>query len=174
MNLKYNSIVFLILICFLFSLSFASASQSDIVNTDNNQSDYLTDDFKSFDDLKDDINNCNGTFNMESDYKCSQSDDEDSSNFYFKNLVINGNNHTFDGNNLTGMSFNRIDDENLTVWDRFNLTINDLTFINFDGSIYFSNANVIFNNVKQHQIKRRAEYPDSGRSSSEDPCVHPA
>ena len=153
MELKSKCLVFLIVICIIFSITAVSASenQSDVgLSQDlvsDNQLGVVNDDLdeklmetanKSYDDFYDDIRDCNDTFNIESNYVYDESSNK-TLTFNQTNLVINGNNHIIDGsNNAGGFVFTN---------NKVNVTINDLTFINCNKVVWLYSGNLTLNNV---------------------------
>ena len=149
---KYFTII--IVICILFSISAISASdnQSDValnhdlisdeqieICSDGLNENLMVTTDKSYDDFYDDMNDYNVTFDLEHDYKYSESDNESQLVFNQSNMVINGNNHVIDGSNeASGFVFNN---------DNANITISDLTFINCNQAIRIHSGKITLNNV---------------------------
>ena len=93
----------------------------------------------SFKQLCEDLNESGGEFNLTHSYKHDESDEENTAVFYMENLVINGNNNIIDS---CGSNFN------FKFSSEANITINDLTFTNFNKSLFvISDSKLTFNNV---------------------------
>ena len=96
---------------------------------------------KTYNDFYNDIKNCEDTFNIENDYKYSESDNHTFISINKTNLVINGNNHVIDESNKAGgFEF---------LKESLNIIINDLTFINCNDYIIVNEdgGNISLNNV---------------------------
>lgn len=84
-----------------------SAEEKDQITVKNSNSGsdlgiYASDNAKSFTQLAQDINNAGSVLNLTSDYKYKSSDGKYKNGINItKTLIINGNNHILDGNNLT-------------------------------------------------------------------------
>ena len=153
MKFKSDCFVLMLVFCILFSITAVSASDNQIeayLSQDSISNDYIdvnqeysnekleagTD--KSYNDFYEDIKNCTDSFNIESNYKYDENDNEMKLKINQTNIVINGNNHIIDGSNKAqGFIFA---DENS------NITINNLTFINCNQSIFMA-GKLILNNV---------------------------
>ena len=145
MGFKSKYIIFLLVVCILFSTAAVSASdsQSDAsymdVNTDDSNEKLEVTNYKSYDNFYEDIESSTDTFDMENDYKYDESDSRMDLSINKTNLVINGNNHIIDGsNNAQGFVFKN---------KNSNIIINDLTFINCNQPIRFASGNITLNNV---------------------------
>ena len=182
MKLKSKLFVILIMLCMLFAVAGVSASDnsSDIVaaednyklnndlNHDLNTVDSANSDDvnqnapedagnpKSFNDLTRDIQNCNGTLNINNDYMHYANETGTVSTFEVSDLKINGNGHTVDSANLNYNFMFELDMD--CGKNRANIEINDLTFKNFKGqAIFFSSSKVVLNNVKFINCKSNDE-----------------
>ena len=125
----------LILLFLVMSMGIVSA-QDNI--TDTVQTDIpATDEIGSFEELENDISNANSTLEITKDYV--NEDYPDGIRIERDNFVINGNNHTIDGNG-----------QNIFLIKGSNITINNLVFKNayydFGGAIYSDGA-LALNNV---------------------------
>ena len=162
MKLKSKLLIALIIACVMFAVTGVSAenvtddnlqldmgSNHDLksVQYDGENQDNLAkgDDYKSFNDFYNDIGNCSGTLNLEDNYRYSESDD--SLFITRQNLVINGNGHVIDGNGYGyGITFDNPD--NGDDGGRRNVVINDLTFINFNETVFkIGHGNLTLNDV---------------------------
>ena len=118
------------------------------LNTVNTNEDVFSENAGTFDDLHRNITNCEGTLNLENDYIHTSGDSYDSLNYYIGNsLIINGNGHIIDGaNENSGFEFFKTKETSSVLT---NLTMNNLTFKNFDGfALMFEKFNVTLNNVR--------------------------
>lgn len=173
MKLKSKLFVILIMICMLFAVAGVSASDNStaIVNADDNykldddlkavdsgNSDTLGDtgNYKSFKDLTNEIKNCNGTLNIDHDYKHYANETQTSASFSIPHLRINGNGHVLDGANLRYIFMFELaseDEENMT-----NVEINNLTFKNFnEQALFFISCKVALNDVKFIDCKSKGD-----------------
>jgi hypothetical protein len=141
MKLRSKCFGLAIVICILFSAMAVSAEDMDMNQTMEMDSDdsleVLGD--KSYDNLRDDIMNSSGTFDMQDDYKYDESDNSTFLEFNADNLVINGNNNVIDGAGIAG-GFKFTNDVGT-------VTINDLTFMNCNKSAITAAGKLILNNV---------------------------
>ena len=158
MIFKSKYFMFIVVICILFSITAVSAdsvsNQTDVLESDvdlqsgidlnqdvsgDGQNEKLEDaTYKSYDDFCEDIKDRTDSFNIESNYKYDESDVEMQLKINQSNIVINGNNHIIDGSNKAqGFIF---------ACENSNITINDLTFINCNQSIFIS-GKLTLNNV---------------------------
>ncbi|WP_407454240.1 right-handed parallel beta-helix repeat-containing protein, partial [Methanobrevibacter sp.] len=154
MNLKSKWLVFILIICILFSITAVSASDNHTETTLNqdpisNEKLKVTD--KSYDNFYEDIKSCTDSFDIENNYKYNENDNKMDLSFNQTNLVINGNNHIIDGSNQAkGFIF---------VNENANITINDLTFINCNqallvsGKLTLNNVNFTNNFEKNSEFK---------------------
>ena len=167
MKFKSKFLIVLIIICVLFTIASVSANnitdddsqlntesnqnlepvQVDDVNQDNSGN---GEDYKSFNDFYQDIQSCNGTLNLEDDYRYAEGDDY--LLIRMENLVINGNSHVIDGNNYEyGITFNAPGDDDENGSDnhtKIDITINDVIFKNFNESVFtIANGKLTLNNV---------------------------
>uniref|UniRef100_UPI00388FE090 hypothetical protein n=1 Tax=Methanobrevibacter sp. TaxID=66852 RepID=UPI00388FE090 len=136
MNKKHIIVLILALMCFLtINAAFANEVNGTTTSSDNLTQEItdVTDDMvlqgsKSFKDLSNDLANCHDSeFNVTSDYQYSFLDLGYSDGIAIKrDITINGNGHTIDGNKQAKMFY--ITDDNL------NVIIKDLTFINGETS----------------------------------------
>ncbi len=161
MNLKSSLLIFLVILCVLFSTTcvFANENSTEILSydgesetglmTDNSEiiQESPDDEYRSFSELKEDLDKSDSIFNVTYNYKFSESDPEGSINLYKETLVINGNGHVFDGGNLShGLGFEQTGNGEEIL--PMNIIINDLTFKNFsDSAIAVYGGNIILNNV---------------------------
>ena len=150
MKFKLRNFVFVLIICIIFSITAVSAAsenqtdgelilneQNDIGNNLNEKQAVTTD--KSYGDFYEDIKDSTDTFDMKSDYKYDESDNNPHLTVNKSNFVINGNNHVIDGSNFAkGFIF---------INENVNVTINDLTIINCAKSIKTDRVNITLNNV---------------------------
>ena len=148
--IKSKYLVFILIICILFSVATVSANdnQTVVLNQDaiSNEGMGVNDDVnrieitnKSYDDFYDDIKDCNDTFEIKNNYVYGESDNNKKLEFNRSNLVINGNNHVIDGfKSARGFVFKNI---------KVNVTINDLTFTNCNLAIVIDSGNLTLNNV---------------------------
>ena len=94
---------------------------------------------KTYDDFYKDIKKCTDTFDMQSNYKHVESDDAAYLEIDKGNFMIRGNNHVIDGSaGAQGIVFTNSDG---------NLTICDLTFVNYGMSVIDSSGNLTLINV---------------------------
>ena len=121
-------------------------SDSDNLNTDSNG------ESANFTQFHDDLINSGSTFNLNRSY-VYENDDVLSGEFEINNLVINGNNNIIDGANSDFIFiFSPKVDEGAGDDDflkaHCNIVINDLTFVNFNDSIFkFERGDFTLNNV---------------------------
>ena len=152
LNVKSKLLVFLIISSILFINITAVAAvdnrtdaiaQEDRVLTQNNV--LSSNNSKSFNDLYDDIEKSGSVFNMDSHYVCDNN--ESSKTLNVSNLVINGNGHVINGSDKSsGLSFKYLPKGNGDT--RANITINNLTLTNINGSaIYARTCKITLNNV---------------------------
>lgn len=129
MKLKFKLFALIIILSLLISVTFVIASDNGDDANDN-----------SFKNLRHDIKNSNGTFNMQKDYKFTGNDLK--LEFNGKNLTINGNGHKIDGSDMSsGLDF-KIDEEVCKI------IINNMTISNFKGpAIGIHSLDFEFNNV---------------------------
>ena len=178
MKFKNKYFIILIIISIIFTISAVSANDnhSDIINDENNIklnqnfdnsliSENNNEDSKlalseksaSFNQFCEDLNNSEKVFNLNHSYTHDELDEQENAIFYIDNLVINGNNYILDGNGsdfcfkfYSKIDYD-IDDESGSEGIKaivFNITINDLTFVNFNDSPFHSTGgNIILNNV---------------------------
>ena len=162
MKLKSKLLISLIIVCVTFAVTGVSAenvtddslqldmdSNHDLksVQDDGGNQDNLAtgDHYKSFNDFYNDVGNCNGTLNLEDNYKYGESDNP---LFITKqNLVINGNGHIIDGNGYDyGITFDNQDGGDTE--GRRNVVINDLTLMNFNETVFtIGHGKLTINNV---------------------------
>ena len=144
MNFKYKCLILTIVICIMLSLTAVSAGDN---HTDTNQG-LAPDDFneklmetqtESYNDFYEDIKNCTGTFDIQSNYKYVESDDAGYLEIDKGNFMIKGNNHVIDGSaGEQGLVLTNSDG---------NITICDLTFVNYSMSAIDSSGNLTLINV---------------------------
>lgn len=104
---------------------------------------------KTYNDLYNDIKNCEDTFNIENDYKYSESDNHTFISINKTNLVINGNNHVIDGSNKAGGFEFLKESLNIIINDLTFINCNDYTIVNEDGgNISLNNVNFTNNHNK--------------------------
>ena len=133
--MKFLRIVF-ILLFLIMSMGLVSAQDNltDTIQTDISP----TDEIGSFEELENDITNANGTLEITKDY--INDDYLEGIEIARDNLVINGNNHTIDGN---GQSIFSITGSNITI--------NNLVFVNayYDdkGGAIRNTGTIALNNV---------------------------
>ncbi len=95
MRFKSKCFVFLLVVCILFSAAAVSASDTnymDVNTNDSNEKLELTND-KTYDNFYEDIESSTDSFDMENNYKYDESDSRMDLSINKTNLVINGNNH---------------------------------------------------------------------------------
>lgn len=125
-----------------------------------NDGDVLTSDLPDLnDDLEDQIANSDGTLSLQSDYLSDSGSDCD----VYKNVVIEGNGYTLNGNDNNGRF--------LQIHNNANVIVKNLNFINYDsgyynGAVYINSGssltliNCTFNN--NHADNGGAIYNDGG------------
>ncbi len=133
--MKFLRIVF-ILLFLVMSMGLVSAQDN---LTDTLQADIsATDDVGSFEELEYDITNANSTLEITKDYR--NDNYPDGITIARDNLVINGNNHTLDGNG-----------QNIFFFKGSNITINNLVFKNayypIGGGAIYNSGTITLNNV---------------------------
>ena len=159
MNYKSKFFISLLVLSVLLSIACVSAdgSHAEILSDDSGTVQMASDEgiqespgggqYKSFNNLTQDINDADKVFDVNDNYKWAEGDLDDSITFYKENLTINGNGHIIDGGGVSsGFNFEATtpsgDHKPMFI------TINDLTFRNFNGSaIGFFGGNVTLNNV---------------------------
>ena len=131
MKLKFKLFSLIIIFCIVISFAIVLTSANEVkVNNNTN----------SLNDFYNDMEKCNGTFNMTKDYEYMENDSP--LIFTGDNYVINGNGHKIDGSNeIMGLTFTN----NLTPGK---IVINNMTLSNFSGACVGSDFyEVELNNV---------------------------
>ena len=156
-KMKYKrSMIIILLTVFMFSVAGVCAGDVDdtaIAGGDNMQiesignsnlntgeNNELTDNPKTFTQLGDDINESQDVFEVKYDYTFSNESDDGPVVIGKSNFIINGNNHTLDGNRQSGI---------LNITGN-NVTINNLVFINGNlsrGGAIYALGEIRLNNV---------------------------
>lgn len=115
-------------------------TDSDLTNINSRDN---TNIIKSYDDLNKQVLECNGTIDLQYDYKYAENN-VNIINLRNRNLTINGNNHIIDGSETAG-AFNIVSESLI----KNTIIFNNLTFINMNlSTIEGANLLVEFNNVK--------------------------
>ena len=151
MNFKYKCLILTIVICIMLGLTAVSASDNhtdtnhglapdeEIEISDDSNEKLMETQTRTYDDFYKDIKNCTDTFDMQSNYKHVESDDAGYLEINKTNFMIKGNNHVIDGSSgAQGIVFTESEG---------NLTICDLTFVNYSMSVIDSSGNLTLINV---------------------------
>ena len=173
MKILRITIIMLFLVMSAGAVCAADNLSGDIAGDDNShvlnavQDDiYSAGEPKTFTDLKNDVSNSSGVFDVMDDYKFNNGTDDASEPIYIEknNFIINGNGHTIDAgnqsaifginavnvtiNNLTLINANSNRGSALIIYSGYSLTTNNVNFINntadtgviFVGGNYTSNS----------------------------------
>ena len=163
MKLKSGFVVLAVVICILLGISAVCASDNntdtvniqDMAGTDNVDDGILKENSSADNSIarfKEDLNSCNGTFNMKHDYVFGESDMDVTFNLNPKNYTINGNGHVIESSSEnSGINFMSESIDNKTeglVKNKLNITINDVTFKNFTQQVLgLTTGTLTLNNV---------------------------
>ena len=133
MKILRITIIMLFLVMSAGAVCAADNLSDDIAGDDNShvlkavQDDiYSAGEPKTFTDLKNDVSNSSGVFDVMNDYKFNNGTDDASEPIYIEknNFIINGNGHTIDAGNQSAIfGINAV-----------NVTINNLTLINANSN----------------------------------------
>ena len=149
--MKFDKIILLSFILLVLFFSITAISASGFNCTDDISEDILKDassDKGSYKDLSDSITAETSTFSLEKNYTYDDAVDSGYSNGISlkNNIIIQGNNHVIDGNNkarafnVSGHNVtinnliirNAVNDLGSAIFSISNLTLNNVTFINWD------------------------------------------